>query len=110
MESRHSILPRHTGWRDVILQVEDSGPGIPEDELVKVFDRFYRVEHGRSREAGGAGLGLSIARWSVETHGGAISAHGTKEGGSTFRIVLPACLEDAPDFASVNGFHGSSDH
>jgi signal transduction histidine kinase len=75
---------------DVILQVEDSGPGIAEDQLSKVFDRFYRVEQGRTREAGGAGLGLAIARWSVEIHGGTISAHATEGSGSTFRLVLPA--------------------
>jgi heavy metal sensor kinase len=75
--------------RNVILQVEDSGPGIPEDDLVRVFDRFYRVERGRSREKGGAGLGLSIARWSVETHGGTIAAQTAKGSGCTFQIVLP---------------------
>jgi heavy metal sensor kinase len=76
--------------RHVVLQVQDSGPGIPEDELVKVFDRFYRVERGRPRENGGAGLGLSIAKWSVETHGGTISAQAAEGRGSTFQIVLPA--------------------
>ena len=70
--------------------MEDSGPGIPEDELPKVFDRFYRVDEGRSRDAGGAGLGLAIARWSVEIHGGTISAHPGVGRGSLFRLVLPA--------------------
>ncbi len=74
----------------VVLQVEDSGPGIPEHELPKVFDRFYRVDEGRSRDAGGAGLGLAIARWSVEIHGGTISAHAGTGCGSLFRVVLPA--------------------
>ncbi len=74
----------------VILQVEDSGPGIPEHELPKVFDRFYRVDEGRSRDAGGTGLGLAIARWSVEIHGGTISAHAGTGCGSLFRLVLPA--------------------
>ena len=75
---------------NVILQVEDGGPGIAESELPKVFDRFYRVEQGRTRETGGTGLGLAIARWSVEIHGGTISAHASKGSGSTFRLVLPA--------------------
>jgi heavy metal sensor kinase len=75
---------------NVILQVEDGGPGIAESELPKVFDRFYRVEQGRTREAGGTGLGLAIARWSVEIHGGTISAHASTGSGSTFRLVLPA--------------------
>jgi heavy metal sensor kinase len=82
--------------QQVLLEVEDSGPGIPEPELSKVFDRFYRVEEGRSREAGGAGLGLAIARWSVEMHGGHISAHTIEGRGCTFRIALPAAESPAP--------------
>jgi heavy metal sensor kinase len=74
----------------VFIEVEDTGPGIPEAELSRVFDRFYRVEEGRSPVAGGAGLGLAIARWSVETHGGSISAHTSGGCGCTFRIALPA--------------------
>ncbi len=84
----------------VILEVEDTGPGIPEPELPRVFDRFYRVEEGRSREAGGTGLGLSIAKWSIEIHGGSVSAVSEKGGGCTFRIVLPGvesyCREPHP--------------
>jgi heavy metal sensor kinase len=77
----------------VVIEVEDSGPGIPEAERSKVFDRFYRVGEARSRESGGAGLGLAIARWSVEVHGGTIVADGAATGGSIFRISLP--LSDA---------------
>jgi heavy metal sensor kinase len=76
--------------KQVFLEVEDSGPGIPAGEVSKVFDRFYRVEEGRSRAAGGFGLGLPIARWSVEMHGGTISAHTAEGRGCTFRIELPA--------------------
>ena len=74
---------------EVLLEVEDSGPGIPKDKLSRVFDRFYRVEEGRSRQSGGAGLGLSIARWSVEIHQGRVTAHCEEGRGCTFRIVLP---------------------
>ncbi len=74
---------------DVVLEVEDSGPGIPRDRLSQVFDRFYRVEEGRSRETGGAGLGLAIARWSVEIHKGRVTAHSEEGRGCMFRIVLP---------------------
>ena len=74
----------------VSLEVEDTGPGIPEHELSKVFDRFYRVEEHRSPAVGGAGLGLAIARWSVEFHGGTLSAHNAKGTGCLFRIALPA--------------------
>jgi signal transduction histidine kinase len=73
----------------VVLEVEDSGPGIPKDKLSRVFDRFYRVEEGRSREAGGAGLGLSIAQWSVEIHQGRVTAFSDEGNGCTFRITLP---------------------
>jgi signal transduction histidine kinase len=54
----------------------------------RIFDRFYRIDEGRSREMGGSGLGLAIAKWAVEVNGGAISAEDHR-GGSRFRIVLP---------------------
>lgn len=72
----------------VMLSVQDSGPGIPQEQLARVFDRFYRVEEGRSRSVGGAGLGLAIARWTIEMHGGTISAESSGEG-ATFVITLP---------------------
>ncbi len=74
----------------VTIQVEDDGPGIPENERTKIFDRFYRVGTGRSSATGGAGLGLAIARWNVEIHGGTISAHSETGAGSTFQLILPA--------------------
>jgi heavy metal sensor kinase len=73
-----------------VLEVADRGPGIPEAHRSRVFERFYRLDAARSREDGGAGLGLSIALWAVRVHGGRIELV-TEEGrGSTFRIVLPA--------------------
>jgi signal transduction histidine kinase len=72
-----------------ILAVQDSGPGIAPGHVGKIFDRFYRIETSRSREVGGAGLGLSIARWAVEAHGGRIEVEPGQPGGSVFRIVLP---------------------
>ncbi|MBL8294598.1 MAG: HAMP domain-containing protein [Bryobacterales bacterium] len=71
------------------LDVEDTGTGIPQNELNRVFDRFYRVEEGRSRESGGAGLGLSIAEWNVRVHGGRLTAHSQPGRGSVFTIDLP---------------------
>jgi signal transduction histidine kinase len=56
----------------------------------RVFERFYRVDAGRSREQGGAGLGLSIARWAVEANGGRIELETEDGKGSVFRVVLPA--------------------
>jgi heavy metal sensor kinase len=83
-----AIRVRADGDR-VILEVQDSGPGIPKDQLSKVFDRFYRVEAGRSRDSGGTGLGLSIARWSVEIHGGSVSVVNQQDHGCTFAVLLP---------------------
>jgi heavy metal sensor kinase len=73
----------------VLLDVVDSGPGIAPEHSAKVFDRFYRIDDSRSRQAGGAGLGLSIAQWAVRAHGGDILLLTTKERGCTFRISLP---------------------
>ena len=73
----------------VVLEVEDSGPGIPKDKLSRVFDRFYRAEEGRYPESGGAGLGLSIAQWSVEIHQGRVTARCEEGHSYTFRIALP---------------------
>jgi len=71
------------------LEVMDSGPGIAPEHAEKVFDRFYRVDESRSREAGGAGLGLSMAQWAARVHGGDIQLLNTRETGCTFQIRLP---------------------
>lgn len=73
----------------VCLAIQDQGPGIPPSAVNRVFDRFYRLDEGRAREAGGAGLGLAIAKWSVEAHGGHIHLDSTPGRGSTFTITLP---------------------
>src|SRR3984957_1827655 len=71
------------------VEVSDSGPGIGREHSEKIFDRFYRVDESRSREAGGAGLGLSIALWAVRVHGGDIHMLSTQGRGCTFQICLP---------------------
>jgi heavy metal sensor kinase len=76
------------------LRVTDTGIGIPEEHQPHVFDRFYRVDPGRSRDSGGSGLGLSIARWIAEAHGGTISLRSQVGHGSTFTVHLP--LEAPP--------------
>jgi heavy metal sensor kinase len=75
-----------TSWT---IEVEDRGPGIAEEHHASLFERFYRVDPGRSRALGGIGLGLAMARWSVEAHGGRIHLQSREGVGSTFRIVLP---------------------
>lgn len=72
-----------------IVRIRDEGPGIPEGELACVFEPFYRVEGSRSRESGGTGLGLPIARNIVEQHGGSISLANHPEGGLVATLVLP---------------------
>jgi heavy metal sensor kinase len=70
------------------LTVSDHGPGIPAEHREHVFDRFYRVDDGRSRDMGGTGLGLAIAKWAVEANGGQIALESGGPG-SIFRISLP---------------------
>jgi heavy metal sensor kinase len=69
------------------VEVEDCGPGIPPEHRDKVFDRFYRIDEARSREAGGAGLGLALAKWGAEAHGGRLELDSTNTG-CIFRLVL----------------------
>ncbi|WP_273888877.1 sensor histidine kinase [Rubrobacter naiadicus] len=74
----------------VEITVRDTGPGIPNEHLPHVFDRFYRVDKARSRARGGAGLGLSIARDLARAQGGDLEATNAPEGGALLRLTLPA--------------------
>jgi signal transduction histidine kinase len=71
------------------LIVEDDGPGVPSDALERVFDRFYRVDRGRSRGQGGTGLGLAIVRHIAEAHGGRVWAENLEPHGARFSVLLP---------------------
>ena len=72
-----------------ILIVEDNGVGIPENELERIFQRFYRVDKARSREAGGTGLGLAIVRETAEKFGGTVTAANRPQGGAWFTVQFP---------------------
>ena len=74
---------------DAVIEVQDTGPGIPAADHQRVFERFYRVDHARSRQTGGTGLGLAIARWAVEANGGRIELESLEGRGTRFRVVLP---------------------
>ncbi len=83
--------PEGTNASQVVLRVEDTGVGIPEEDMTKIFDRFYRVDKARSRAAGGTGLGLSIVQDTVRQHGGAVSVRRREPEGTCFEVVFPRC-------------------
>ena len=80
-------LSKENDW--AIIEVIDTGLGIPAEDLPHIFDRFYRVDKARSRAQGGSGLGLSIAKWVTEAHGGEIKVTSQVGEGTTFTIRLP---------------------
>jgi two-component system sensor histidine kinase SenX3 len=77
----------------VEISVTDQGIGIPEKEIERIFERFYRVDPARSRATGGTGLGLSIVKHVATNHGGDISVWSSEGSGSTFTIRLPEFIE-----------------
>jgi signal transduction histidine kinase len=77
-----------------LLQVDDSGEGIPPEHLARVFDRFHRVDRSRARSTGGAGLGLAIAHSLVAAHGGRIAVANRPGGGTRVSILLPLAEPD----------------
>jgi signal transduction histidine kinase len=78
----------------VILKIADSGPGISAEHQAKIFERFYRIDAGRTRDTGGTGLGLSIAQWAVHAQGGEIRVESSDEG-AAFVMELPAFLKSS---------------
>lgn len=79
---------------EIVFHVADTGIGIPEESIERLFERFYRVDKGRSRNSGGTGLGLSIVRYLVQNMGGTISVKSTLGLGSTFTVHLPKLVEE----------------
>jgi two-component system sensor histidine kinase CpxA len=78
------------GEEEIIVRVLDSGPGVPDEALSKIFEPFYRLDDARNRQTGGAGLGLSIADRAIRLHGGQLRASNRKEGGLEVEIRIPA--------------------
>jgi signal transduction histidine kinase len=98
-----TYAPEHTTIRiesaqvggRIEISVSDEGPGIPEEDLARVFERFYRVDKSRARDPGGTGLGLAIVKHLVELHGGNVHAENRSDGGARFVLMLPARVATA---------------
>lgn len=81
----HSFLKND----DVVIEISDTGPGIPEHEISRIWDRFYRIEKSRARKTGGSGLGLYITKQIIDSHHGRIKVNSIENQGSTFSVYLP---------------------
>jgi heavy metal sensor kinase len=88
------VVSSHVDGASVVVAVRDSGMGIQPQDLPHLFERFYRVDKARSRESGGAGLGLAIGRWIARAHGGDIEVESTPGAGAIFRVRLPASVHE----------------
>ncbi len=82
-------ISSRAGAKDLLVEIEDTGIGIPAESMGKIFERFYRVEDARDHARGGSGLGLPIAKWIAEVHQGSISVRSTHGAGSSFTVRLP---------------------
>jgi len=82
--------------------VQDFGPGIASEHVTRIFERFYRVDKARSREAGGTGLGLAIVKHIVQAHGGRVRAESELGSGTTFLFTLPMAAEKRSEEVQAN--------
>ena len=89
-ENSRVVLRSEEHGSELRLMVQDEGPGIEERHLPRLFERFYRVDAGRSRELGGTGLGLSIVKHLTEAMGGSVSVASKPGAGTTFVVRLPS--------------------
>ena len=81
---------------NAVIAVRDTGIGISDEDQSRIFERFYRADKARSRELGGAGLGLAIAQWIVEQHKGSIAVVSSPGKGSEFIVELPIATTNRP--------------
>jgi two-component system OmpR family sensor kinase len=81
---------------DALIEVEDEGPGLTDGDAEMAFERFFRADPSRSRDTGGAGLGLAIVAAIVRSHGGHVEVQSGKAGGALFRVTLPLARTDDP--------------
>jgi two-component system, OmpR family, sensor histidine kinase SenX3 len=85
------------------ITVADQGIGIPERDLVRIFERFYRVDPARSRATGGTGLGLAIVKHVMAAHGGKVTVWSKEGAGSTFTLRLPVLTTPPADGSAAAG-------
>lgn len=90
------VLRAWPGEEGVVLEVRDTGPGIPREDLPKLFQRYARARNAKTRGVAGTGLGLFISRHIVEAHGGRIEVESEEGRGSAFRVILPLYAPDPP--------------
>ena len=94
-QSAEITLEREAAERCVV-RVRDHGPGVPEEELPRLFRPFHRVGDARDRQSGGTGLGLAIAERAVRLHGGTVTASNVLGGGLMVELVLPCAERESP--------------
>jgi len=99
---RVTITARGTGGY-VEIKIQDTGVGIPQEELPKIFDKFYRVKHPKTRNVLGTGLGLSIVKGVIEAHRGSIDVESVLGQGTTFRILLPILEPEIHSYSPWKG-------
>jgi two-component system phosphate regulon sensor histidine kinase PhoR len=88
-KSRVEVDWSETSSREIRLSIKDNGPGIAEEHLSRLFERFYRIDKGRSRDVGGTGLGLSIVKHIMQSHGGSVSVRSELGAGAEFICLFP---------------------
>ncbi len=89
------VIQRTSDRRGLIIDVRDSGSGIPEEDLPFVFERFYKADKARTRGRSGTGLGLAIVKNIINAHDGYISVNSLPNKGTTFSFILPRIMENA---------------